>query len=282
MQVGIGLPNSIPGTEPRLLIEWATRAEATGFSCVGVVDRVAYDCYEPMTALAAAAAATNRIGLASVVVIGPLRTTAILAKEAATIDALSGGRLTLGLSVGARTEDYDAAGVDHRARGTRLTEQLVDLRSHWDDGLGPYAVSRGGPRLLVGGTSDISFYRMARHADGYVHGGGPPRAFARAATTARVAWSDAARAGAPRLWGQGYFALGDDAKDAGRAYMRDYYSFVGPFAERIAEGLLTTPQQVAQFVRGYSEAGCDELVLMPAVGDPRQVDRLADVLEGTR
>jgi alkanesulfonate monooxygenase SsuD/methylene tetrahydromethanopterin reductase-like flavin-dependent oxidoreductase (luciferase family) len=282
MQVGVGLPNSIPGTEPRLLIEWAVCAEAAGFSCVGAVDRVAYDCFEPMTALAAVAAATNRIRLASVVVIGPLRTTAILAKEAATIDALSDGRLTLGLSVGARTEDYDAAGVNPRARGTRLTEQLVALRSHWDDGLGPHAARRGGPELLVGGASDIAFYRMARHADGYVHGGGPPRAFARAATTARVAWSDAARTGKPRLWGQGYFALGDDAKDAGRAYMRDYYSFVGPFAERIAEGLLITPQQVAQFVRGYSEAGCDELVLMPAVNDPRQVDRLADVLEATR
>jgi alkanesulfonate monooxygenase SsuD/methylene tetrahydromethanopterin reductase-like flavin-dependent oxidoreductase (luciferase family) len=282
MKVGIGLPNAVPGTEPSLLIEWATRAEAADFSCVGVVDRVAYDCYEPMTALAAAAAATNRIGLASVVVIAPLRTTAILAKEAATIDALSGGRLTLGLSVGARAEDYAASGVDHRSRGARLSEQLVEPRSHWEDGLGPRPGRRGGPQLLVGGASDIAFHRMARHVDGYVHGGGPPRAFARAATTARLAWSDAGRSGEPLLWGQGYFALGDDVRDAGRAYMRDYYSFVGPFAERIAAGLLTTPQEIAQFVRGYAEAGCDELVLMPAIGNSEQVDRLADVLESTR
>jgi alkanesulfonate monooxygenase SsuD/methylene tetrahydromethanopterin reductase-like flavin-dependent oxidoreductase (luciferase family) len=283
MHVGVGLPNAIPGTEPRLLTEWATRAEADGFSSLGVVDRVAYDCYEPMTALAAASAVTDRIGLATVVVIGPLRTTAVLANQAATVDALSGGRLTVGLSVGARTEDYAASGVNHRGRGDRLTEQLIELRSQWeDDGLGPSAARPGGPELLVGGASDVAFYRMARYADGYVHGGGPPRAFARAATSARAAWRDAGRVGEPRLWGQGYFALGDDVVDEGHEYMKDYYAFVGPFAERIAEGLLTTPQEVAQFVRGYAEAGCGELVLMPAVSDVEQLDRLADVLETTR
>ena len=83
----------------------------------------------------------------------------------------------------------------------------------------------------------------------------------------------------PLLWAQGYFALGDDNTiERGRAYMRDYYAFTGPFAERIAEGMLATPQAVAQFVRGYAEAGCDELVLLPAVADLDQLDRLADAL----
>jgi hypothetical protein len=62
--------------------------------------------------------------------------------------------------------------------------------------------------------------------------------------------------------------------------MRDYYSFTGPFAERIAEGMLTSPQAIASFVRGYAEAGCDELVLLPAVADLEQVDRLSDALTG--
>jgi hypothetical protein len=80
------------------------------------------------------------------------------------------------------------------------------------------------------------------------------------------------------LWAQGYFALGEDAAERGRDYMRHYYAFTGPFAERIAAGLLTTPQQVVAFVRGYSEVGCDELVLLPAVDDLGQLDRLADVM----
>ncbi|HEX2031437.1 MAG TPA: LLM class flavin-dependent oxidoreductase [Actinomycetota bacterium] len=280
MRVGVGLPNGIPGTEATALLEWARRAERGPFTSVGVVDRIAYDCHEPMAALSAAAAVTERVSLVTMVVIGPLRNTAVLAKEAAFIDALSGGRLVLGLSVGAREADYEAAGVAPRERGRTLDRQLAELRDRWEEGPGSRPARDGGPVLLVGGTSDRAFGRMARYADGYVHGGGPPRAFARAAERARTAWADAGRPGRPPLWGQSYFALGDDALDAGRAYMRDYYAFTGPFAERIAEGLLTTPQQVAAQLRGYAEAGCDELVLLPAVSDPEQVDRLADVVSG--
>lgn len=280
MRVGVGLPNGIPGTEAPVLLEWARRAEDGPFTSVGVIDRVAYDCYEPMAALAAVATVTSRVRLVTMVLIGPLRTTALLAKEAAFIDALSEGRLILGLAVGARTSDYEAAGVDPRNRGRHLDHQLEDLREHWERGPGPAPARPGGPVLLVGGTSDRGFARMARYGDGYVHGGGPPRAFARAADRARAAWADAGRPGRPQLWGQSYFALGDHVREAGRSYMRDYYGFAGPFAEKIAEGLLTTPQEVAGQVRGYAEAGCDELVLLPAVSDPEQADRLADVIGG--
>jgi alkanesulfonate monooxygenase SsuD/methylene tetrahydromethanopterin reductase-like flavin-dependent oxidoreductase (luciferase family) len=280
MRVGIGLPNAVPGTDGRTLLEWARRAEAGPFTSLGVLDRVAYDSHEPLGTLAAVAAATGRIRLATMVVIAPLRPTSMLAKQAASVDELSEGRLTLGLAVGARTEDYEAAGVPHAGRGRRFDDQLEVLRDLWDSDLGPKPAQPGGPELLVGGSSDLAFARVARHADGYVHGGGPPRAFARAADTARAAWADAGRPDRPTLWGQGYFALGEDAVERGRRYMLDYYAFTGPFAERIAEGLLTTPQQVASQVRGYAEAGCDELVLLPAVNDPEQVERLADVVAG--
>jgi hypothetical protein len=117
---------------------------------------------------------------------------------------------------------------------------------------------------------------MARYGDGYAHNGGPPRAFERAAASARAAWSDLGRPGRPLLWGQGYFALGDE--DAGADYLREYYAFTGPFAERIAAGNLTTARGIKDFVRGYAEAGCDELVLFPTVADRGQLDRLAEVL----
>jgi hypothetical protein len=117
---------------------------------------------------------------------------------------------------------------------------------------------------------------MARSADGYVHGGGPPRAFAGAAAKAWAAWRDLERPGRPQLWGQGYFALGDTR--AGADYLRDYYAFTGPFAEKIAAGNLTSGRAVKDFVRGYREAGCDHLVLLPTSSDPAQLDRLADVL----
>lgn len=274
MRVGIGLPNGIPGTPGEAIVEWAARAEAGPFTSLGVIDRLAYDAHEPLACLAAAAAVTQRVRLASMVVIAPLRGTGTLASESATIDSLSGGRLTLGLAVGARSDDYRAAGIDHRGRGARFEEQLARLRDLWGSRPGPKA----SPELLVGGGSDAAFARVGRYADGYVHGGGPTRAFSRAAERARTAWTDLGRPGSPALWGQSYFALGEDAVAHGREYMRDYYAFTGPFAERIVEGLLTTPQQIAAQVRGYAEAGCDELVLLPTVTDLEQVERLADVV----
>ena len=281
MRIGVGLPNGIPGVEGQLIIEWACRADQGPFTSLGVVDRLVYDSYEPVTTLAAAAAVTHRVRLATTIIIGLLRNTPMLAKVAASLDALSGGRLVLGLAVGARKEDYDAAGVDYRSRGKRLAEQLATLRSLWEDGsLGPKAAHPNGPEVLVGGLSDSGFARMARYADGYIHGGGPPKAFARAADKARAAWIDAVRPGKPQLWAQGYFALGDNAAEAGVRYLKDYYAFTGPFAEKIADGLLTTPQAIAQFIRGYEEAGCDELVLFPTVPDLAQLEQLVAVLGG--
>jgi alkanesulfonate monooxygenase SsuD/methylene tetrahydromethanopterin reductase-like flavin-dependent oxidoreductase (luciferase family) len=264
MDVGIGLPNTIPGTDGRLVVEWARRADQGPFSTLGVLDRLAYDAIDPFAALAAAAGVTERIGLATMIAIGPLRNTALLVRQAASVDALSGGRLTLGLAVGARLDDYEAAAVDHRGRGPRLSEQLAALREDGD------------LRLLVGGMAGPAFARMARYADGYAHNGGPPRAFERAAASALAAWSDLGRPGRPLLWGQGYFALGDESD--GEAYLRDYYAFTGPFAEKIAAGNLTSPRAIRDFVRGYEEAGCDELILFPTVADGEQLERLAEVL----
>jgi alkanesulfonate monooxygenase SsuD/methylene tetrahydromethanopterin reductase-like flavin-dependent oxidoreductase (luciferase family) len=280
MHVGIGLPNTLAGVDRELMLEWAGRADQGPFSSLGVFDRMVYDGYEPLTTLAAAAAVTRRIRLATTILISPLRNTGVLAKSAATIDALSGGRLVLGLAVGARQEDYEAVKADYHSRGKLIAEQLATLRAYWEDEMiGPKTTRPGGPEILVGGSSDITFARVARYADGYIHGGGPPRAFAKAAEKARAAWSDAGRPGRPQLWAQGYYALGDEAMiQAGADYLRDYYAFTGPSAEKIAAGLLTTPQAINQFVRGYEDAGCDELVLYPTVPELNQLERLAEAL----
>jgi alkanesulfonate monooxygenase SsuD/methylene tetrahydromethanopterin reductase-like flavin-dependent oxidoreductase (luciferase family) len=279
VRVGVGLPGTIPGAPASLIVEWARRAEEGPFASLGVLDRILYDNHDPFTMLAAAAAVTSRVKLITMVVIAPIRNTAVLAKQAASIDAMSGGRLTLGLSIGARHDDFEAAAVDHRRRGERFDRQLAELRSIWEeDRIGPTPTHPTGPELLTGGSSGEAFGRMARLADGYVHGGGPPRAFAGAVSKAVAAWTDHERPGTPILAGQGYFALGDGSVETGASYLRDYYAFTGPFAEKIAAGNLTTPQAVIDFIRGYEEAGCDDLVLFPTVANLEQVDRLAEVL----
>ena len=277
MRIGIGLPTSTPDRRGNALVEWARRADEGPFDSLGVIDRMLYDSDDPLLALTAAAAVTQHVQLCTMIVIGPLRGTAVLAKQAATLDALSGGRLVLGLSIGARKDDYEAAGAQWRGRGAQLSEQIAELRDLWDDpAMGPAPVREGGPHILVGGGSGASCLRAARHADGYVHGGGPPRAFSSAADKARAAWTEAGRTGQPALWGQSYFTLTDAAR--GDAYMRDYYAFTGGFVERIAAGLLTTPAAIREQINGYADAGCDELVLLPATSDPEELDRLADIV----
>lgn len=280
MNIGIGLPNTKADATGEMLLAWARKAEEGPFTSLGVLDRMVYQSFEPLLTLAAAAAVTQRIRLAATIIAAPLRNTVILAKQAATLDVLSGGRFVLGVALGARREDYDVVGADYRSRARRFTEQLMTLRTFWDghNPIGPRPVQPGGPPLLVGGLSDQAFARAARYADGYMHGGGPPRAFARAAEKARAAWRDAGRPGEPLLWGMAYFAFGDHAVEAARNYLLDYYAFTGPFARRIADELLTTPQAVRQFLRGYADAGCNELILFPGVSDPEQLDRLTDIL----
>ncbi|HEX6255988.1 MAG TPA: LLM class flavin-dependent oxidoreductase [Euzebyales bacterium] len=297
MDVGVGLPTAVPGVDPATVVEWARRADDGPFASVGTVDRIVYDNLEPLVSLAAAAAVTSRVELVTCILIAPLRERSTLAKQVISLDALSGGRLTLGVAIGARGDDYEqnelfsgggrsgvpaapgSAGVAGQPRGERLTDQLTALRALWEDGrVTPSGAPRPAPRILVGGASGPAFARMARLSDGYVHGGGPPRAFASAAVMARAAWADAGRPGQPQLWGQGYYALGDAAQ-VGRDLLLDYYAFTGAFASRIADGLLTTPLEVRAFVEGYADAGCDHLVLLPATGDLSQLDRLADVLD---
>src|SRR3954453_22609586 len=139
MDVGIGLPNRLKGATGDLVRAWAFRWESGPCASLGVFDRLVYDSADALTTLAVAAGLTTRIRLATTVLIGPLRNNALLAKEAATVDVLSGGRLTLGVALGARREDYEAAGVPYGARGRRLSEQLAALRTYWED-------ERFGPR----------------------------------------------------------------------------------------------------------------------------------------
>ncbi len=131
MRIALGLPSRIAGASSAVMLEWITRAERGPFSSVVVTDRVVAQALEPLTVLALAAGATQRVRLMTSVVIAPARETTLLARQAATLDALSDGRFTLGIGIGVRENDYRATGFAFHRRGRRLDEQLAMLRRLW-------------------------------------------------------------------------------------------------------------------------------------------------------
>jgi alkanesulfonate monooxygenase SsuD/methylene tetrahydromethanopterin reductase-like flavin-dependent oxidoreductase (luciferase family) len=277
MDVAIGLPNAVPGTSGEQLIEWARRAEGRGFSSLGTIDRIAYPNLEPLSALAAAAAVTERIGLATTVLLGPLRVNPVaLAKQVASIQKISGGRMTLGIGLGGREDDYELAGVGTSSRGRDLDAMLARMRELWEGTeMGPEHETQ--PRVLVGGSVEASFERAARFGEGWIAAGAPPDQFAEWRQGFEAAWSQAGRAEAPRNAALAYYSLGERAEEEARDYLTHYYAWLGEdTANFIAGSAAKDPETVQQHLSAFEGAGCQELFLFPSSSDPRQVDLLAD------
>jgi alkanesulfonate monooxygenase SsuD/methylene tetrahydromethanopterin reductase-like flavin-dependent oxidoreductase (luciferase family) len=277
MDVAVGLPNAVPGTTGDHLTEWARRAEVRGFSSLGTIDRIAYPNIEPLTALAAAAAVTERIGLATTVLLGPLRENPVaLAKQVASIQAISGGRMTLGIGLGGRDDDYEIAGIETGTRGKDLDAMLERIWELWKgEEMGPNTASH--PRVLVGGSVEASFKRAARFGDGWIAAGAPAEQFAQWLPEFESTWAESGRSEQPRNAALAYFSLGDKAEEDARAYLTDYYAWLGEdTANFIAGSAAKDAETVQQYLTAFEEAGCQELFFFPSSSDPQQVDLLAD------
>lgn len=280
MDIGLGLPTTVPDKSGPGLAAWAREAEESGFSSLGVLDRLVYDNFEPLMSLAVAAAVTTRIKLASTILIAGYRGgAALLAKQTATLDAVSGGRFTLGVAAGGRDDDYIATGADYEGRGARLDELLGELRDIWSGqgrppGIGP--VVPGGIPLLVGGHSRTAMRRSAKFGTGWIAGGSSATAYGELVRQAQHEWTAAGRTERPRMVSLVYACLGQDAGPTAGRYLRDYYSFIGVKADRAASGVLVDATQIREAAQAYAEAGCDELILLPCTADPKQVSLLAE------
>lgn len=287
MKVGVALPAAIAGTEASRLLEWARRADAGPFSSLGIIDRLVYPGYDPLLALAAAAAVTSRIQLMPTVLVAPLYRTGVLAKQVLSLDALSGGRLTLGLAVGMRQDDFQAAPATYRDRGRRFEQQLQELRQSWATGqvavsaesISPLPPRPGSREILIGGYSPAAISRVGRYGDGFIAGAGLDMASAAGLYgIARASWEEAGRPGRPRFVGVGYFALGQAAVAAAPDYLRRYYAFLGPLSDLIATSVSSSPAAVAELIAAAAAAGMDELVLAPCTAALEELEGLAEVV----
>jgi alkanesulfonate monooxygenase SsuD/methylene tetrahydromethanopterin reductase-like flavin-dependent oxidoreductase (luciferase family) len=286
MHIAIGLPSRIPDASGELMLEWATRAEQGPFSSLVVTDRVVSRSLEPLSVLALAAGATRRIGLMTSVVIGPTRETTLLARQAATIDVISGGRLTLGIGIGVRKNDYAATGFDFHRRGKRSEEQFALLQRVWrgealssDVGpIGPLSPRPGGPEMLIGGYVPAIAQRIAKWGDGYMApGGGEPEAMLKMWREIEFAWQQAGRSGKPRWVGASYFALGPDAADHATRYIGANYGYNPELAAKRLRTLPASTAAVEDAIKRQANMGVDEFILRPCAEDLDQMDLLAEI-----
>lgn len=286
MKTSFGLPNWLPRTSGSALIQLAVHAEETGFASIGTIGRTIFDSYEELVTLAACAGATERIGLATTVTIAPARDTTLLGKQVASLDALSGGRFSLGLGVGWRADDYDRTGHGARFahRGRVLASQVTELRSSWADDpdgarndVGPVPHTRGGPEILIGAFAPVALRRAGRLADGLIGVGVPPEALRRMSDTVVAARRESGRDGSSRLVACQYVALGADVAERAQQNVAAYYSFGGSeLVQAVVDSLLTTTDAVHEAHRSLEAIGVDEVFYFPAVADPSQLTGVAE------
>jgi alkanesulfonate monooxygenase SsuD/methylene tetrahydromethanopterin reductase-like flavin-dependent oxidoreductase (luciferase family) len=278
----MGLPAAVPEADVTALGEWAATAERLGFCSLGVIDRLVYDNLDPLVALAAAAARTDRVELLTTVLNVPYRQNAVvLAKQLASVDRLSGGRLTAGLALGGWPEDYEASGVSRRGLGAAMDAMVAAMQAAWDGkpagASGPMpALPPDRPGLLFGGLVPAAFTRAATAGQGWIAPSFGIEQVIDGVAAMREAWDRIGRAGRPRVVTVRYFCFGPGADEHAEHYLRHYYL---DYADLVKADTPTTPEHLRAELRRLRDAGADDVVLMPCTDDVAQVGIAATVLD---
>jgi alkanesulfonate monooxygenase SsuD/methylene tetrahydromethanopterin reductase-like flavin-dependent oxidoreductase (luciferase family) len=285
MDIGIGIPNTMLDATGTTFPAWAVRAEERGFSSLASIGRIAYPGYDELVTFAACAAVTERIGLLTNVLLAPLYPTAHLAKTSATLDRISEGRLTLGLAVGGRADDYDLMGQEFETRGRRFDRQLEQLHVAWagtplagsDQPVAPTTVNGTIP-ILFGGSPGVAARRAVRWQGGYTIGGAPVEQATGMVKDFREVYTELGGRGEPRIVALQYFSLGDEHAETSLRNLRAYYAWLGDWTEGVAQGAARSVDDVRARQASYADIGVDEFIWDPSVASIDQVDRLADAV----
>lgn len=284
MRIATGIPNTIRDTEGSLFPVWAQTAEALGFSCLGTIGRISYDCYEELMVLASCSAVTRSIELMTTVLLGPIRETALLGKQVATLDRLSNGRFRLGLGLGAREEDYTVTETPFCDRGEQLEAQVELLYRIWEQGLvrgasRPIGPEPRRPRIVLSGRADAAIERAGRMSDGFISTPSPVDEIRTQFGLFRESWNRAGRGGKGYLAASRYVVLDPKLQKEAEDNVRDYYGFGGQeFIDQILAGLLRTPEQVKEAVESIAQTGADELFIWPVTDKLEELHRLAEAV----
>jgi alkanesulfonate monooxygenase SsuD/methylene tetrahydromethanopterin reductase-like flavin-dependent oxidoreductase (luciferase family) len=298
MDVGMTLPVMEPDIAPDVLRDWAERIDAGPYSSLCFGERIAFDNPDALTLLGAVAAWTRRVRIGTTVVVPQLHDPVLLAKALATGDQLSGGRLSVGLGVGGREEDYAAVSADWSSRTMAgMAERAGVLRRVWSGEnltgatrpVGPRPAQAGGPELLVGTLGHRTVRHAARWADGVAGMTLTADVDETAALfdVARTAWAEGGRS-APRLTTSFWFALAEatpDPRAQVHQHLRHYMNWLPPaLVDALAPtaGFAGTLEELRVLLDRFAAIGTDEVQLIPTSDDPGQVELVTDLLTASR
>ena len=291
-KIGLAIVSPAPLITPNYVVEFAKKCQAMGADSMWTIDRIAYDNLEPLTLLAAAAGATQRIRLGTSVLLGNLRHPSHLAKIVATLDFISNGRMTLGLGFGSRESDYKAVEVPFERRGSRAVEQVNLIKRLWTEKnvnhngrffnienltVGPEPIQKPIP-IWTGGSAEVALKRAGTRADGYICGSSAipefPQTWEKVAGYARAAGrnpDDIEKAGLT------FMAIDEDCGRAVKTvenYMTRYYGKVR--GEVASTSLVGSPSAIAERIDSFFSRGLDTLIIGVADPAPRQLDLFAN------
>jgi alkanesulfonate monooxygenase SsuD/methylene tetrahydromethanopterin reductase-like flavin-dependent oxidoreductase (luciferase family) len=297
MNIGVALPAQVAGVTRKDVLGFAQRAEQQGLDSVWVLDRLVYPSLAPLPLLAAAASVTERVRLGTSILLGTLWNPVLLGKEVAAIQRLSGGRFILGMAMGARDADFQAAGVSMRSRPRRLEETVAVLRQAtagkpiehqgraFQITVGAVALPEPAPiPIWLGGFADEAIKRAVRLGDGFIVGGRGPdygrEVVPQIRRLAGEAGKDPTRFPIAALM---YACLDRDPERATKTmtdYITGYYGkmIFDPAKNAICGG---TREAVAR-IKDYAAVDVDTLVIVPVTRDAEQVDRLAEAVNAYR
>src|SRR5215211_7746227 len=263
--------------------QWAADSERAGFAAVGVIDRLVYDNLEPLTALAAAAARTERVELFTTVLnVGWRNNSFLLAKQMASVEQISGGRLTAGLGLGGWPEDYVASQVPETGKAALWESTLATMRQVWAGEMsgqgGPMPeLPKGRPTLLFGGLVPAAHKRATTQGQGWVAPLMGLSMLQEGAAAVRQLWKEAGRPGQPRIATGRYFGFGENADTIADEYLRHYYS--DEFFHIPRADTLTTPDHLRAELQALQAAGATDVLLYPTSGGLEQIGLLAEALQ---
>lgn len=291
------MPVMEPDLDATLLRDWARAVDDGPYSSLSWGERIAFTNPDSLTLLGALSAWTERVRLVTTVIVPQLHDPVMLAKALATADVLCAGRLTVGLGVGGRAEDYRAVGADP---GTQTMAAMADavavMRRVWAGEkttesvlpVGPTPTQSGGPPLVVGTTGPRTLRSAASWAEGLagitldLDVAKQNELF----DVARDAWRAAGR-GKPYLATSFWFALGDrdEARDQVRRHLLRYMNWIpAEYVEAMAPttGWAGTQDELAEVLRGFAAVGTDEVHLIPTSSDLGQLRAVSEVIAEVR